>query len=118
AVPLKRRQQIVDLFRGMHFGRKRIVHFVVKQITTLFADSNQRSYCFVFFFKNLRHKLLPQSASIVPEAFFTASRFSVGRWEHFNRDRKSGHQTRSKTRWAGRANARSGTFPCSPFNLL
>src|SRR5579859_1106608 len=49
----------------MHFRRKRIVHFVIKQVAALFAQCNQRFYCFVFFFQNLlRHKLLPLSATV------------------------------------------------------
>src|SRR6266478_1432010 len=71
-VPLERRQQIINLFRGMYFGGQRIVYLVIKQIAALFADRNQRAYCFVFFFKTLRHKLLPQSASVVPKAFASA----------------------------------------------
>ena len=62
----------------MHFGGKRIVHFVIKQVAALFADRDQRAYCFVFFFKTLRHKLLQQSACIVPKANSLASRLSAG----------------------------------------
>src|SRR5262245_40579410 len=56
-IAFKRGKKVVDLFRGMHFGRKRVVDLVVKQVAALFADGNERLYRLVFFFKkNLRHK--------------------------------------------------------------
>ena len=56
-IAFKGGEKVVDLFRGVHLGRKRIVDFVIKQIAALFADDNERFYRFVFFFqKNLRHK--------------------------------------------------------------
>ena len=60
-VALKSGQKVIDLFRRVHLGRKRIVHFVVKQVAALFADGNEGFYRFVFFFKNLRHKSSTQS---------------------------------------------------------
>src|SRR6202521_1809643 len=62
AVPLKCSEEIVDLFRRMHLSRKRIVYFVVQQITALFAYGNELTYCIIFFFKTYCcHKFLPQS---------------------------------------------------------
>ncbi len=40
AVALKCCEKVVDFFRGMHFRRKRIVHFVIQQVAALFADRN------------------------------------------------------------------------------
>ena len=56
AIAFKGGEKVVDLFRRVHFGRKRIVDLVIEQVAALFADSNERFYRFVFFFKNLRHK--------------------------------------------------------------
>src|SRR5262249_33846514 len=54
-VAFKGGEKVVDLLRGMHFSRKRVVDLVIKQVTALFADGNERLYRFVFFFKkNLR----------------------------------------------------------------
>jgi hypothetical protein len=46
----------------MHFGRKRVVHFVVQQVAPLFAYGNELAYRIIFFFKtHYGHKFLPQS---------------------------------------------------------
>src|ERR1700682_1147508 len=60
AVALKCREKVVDLFRGMHFGWKRIVYFVIQQVAALFADRNALAYRIIFLFKTYyRHKSLP-----------------------------------------------------------
>src|SRR5713226_7187058 len=62
AVTFKCREEVVDLFRGVHFRWKRIVYFVVQKVPTLFADGNELAYRIVFFFKTYcRHKFLPKS---------------------------------------------------------
>src|SRR6266403_1776068 len=62
AVALKCSEEVIDLFRRMHLCRKRIVYFVVEQITALFAYGNELAYCIVFLFKAYCcHKFLPQS---------------------------------------------------------
>jgi hypothetical protein len=48
----------------MHFGRKRIVYFVIEQVSALFANGNELAYCIVFFFKTCCHKFLPKSDRI------------------------------------------------------
>src|SRR5215831_8730070 len=84
----------------MHFGRKRIVDLVIKQVAALFADGNERLYRFVFFFKkNLRHK-----SSRSQRAFLGPSGSPTDQIPVCSR------KFRSHTRWAGRAVARFGTF--------
>ena len=62
AVAFKRREKVVDLFRGMHFRRKGIVYFVIQQVAALFADGDELAYRIIFFFKaDYCHKFLPQS---------------------------------------------------------
>ena len=62
AVAFKCCKQVVDFFRGMHFGWKGIVYFVIEQVAALFADSNELAYRIVFFFEtDYSHKFLPQS---------------------------------------------------------
>ena len=70
AIALKGRQQIVNFFRGMHFGRKRIVHFVIQQVAALFADGNELPYCLIFFFQtrcatnsSSNHRQRPQDSN-------------------------------------------------------
>src|SRR5580704_14253364 len=59
-IPLKCSEKVVDLFGGMHFRRKRIVHFVVKQVSSLFAYCNELLYSIIFFFKPYCcHEFLP-----------------------------------------------------------
>jgi hypothetical protein len=44
----------------MHFGRKRIIYFVVQQIAALLAHRDELAYRIVFLFKAYcRHKSLP-----------------------------------------------------------
>ena len=62
AVSFKCGEEVVDLFRGMHLRRKRIVYFVVEQVSALFANGNELLYRIIFFFKTYCcHKFLPQS---------------------------------------------------------
>jgi len=35
----------------MHLCRKRVVYFIVEQITALFAYGNELAYCIIFLFK-------------------------------------------------------------------
>ena len=45
----------------MHFGRERIVHFVVQQVAALFAYRNELAYRIIFFFKTCySHEYLPR----------------------------------------------------------
>src|SRR5260370_6027832 len=60
AVALKGGEKVVDLFRGMHFGWKRVVYLVIEQVAALLADRNELAYRVVFLFKTYyRHKCLP-----------------------------------------------------------
>jgi hypothetical protein len=62
----------------MHFRRKRIVHFVVKQIPALFAHGNELLYRIIFFFKtHCCHEFLQATTpklkccrSAPPKSFF------------------------------------------------
>src|ERR1700676_1955695 len=66
----------------MHPCRKRIVHFVVKQIPALFAYGNELLYRIIFFFQTHScHKFLPTSTrnlnsgrSWPPKVFFPQMR--------------------------------------------
>src|SRR5439155_2253441 len=51
AVPLNGGKEIVDFFGGMDFCRKRIVYFVVEQITAHLAVADELAYRIIFFFK-------------------------------------------------------------------
>jgi hypothetical protein len=60
-IALKGGQQVIDLFRRMHFRRKRIVDLIIEQIAPLFAHYDELFYCLIFLFKTYRHKVLPIS---------------------------------------------------------
>ena len=65
AVALKRREQIVDLFRGMHFGGQGVVDFVVEQVAALLTHVDELAYLIVFFFQSQGQEIL--RASVEPE---------------------------------------------------
>jgi hypothetical protein len=45
----------------MHLRWKRIVHFIIEQVATFFANGNQLAYRIIFFFKAYYcHRFLPQ----------------------------------------------------------
>ena len=48
-IALKRREQIVNFFRGVHLGRQNIVHLIVEQVTAFLAHGDELPYLIVFF---------------------------------------------------------------------
>ena len=60
AVALEGGEQVVDLFRGMHFGRQNVVYFVVEQVAALLAHGNELLYLVVFLFNRQRQGILPK----------------------------------------------------------
>src|ERR1700675_147159 len=72
----------------MHFRRKRIVHFVVKQIPALFAHGSELLYRIIFFFKtHCCHEFLQATTpklkccrSAPPKSFSAKGTGSMTRW--------------------------------------
>src|SRR5579862_690602 len=51
SVALESRKQVVDLFGGVNFGGKVIVHFIVEQVTAVLAQVDELAYLIVLFFQ-------------------------------------------------------------------
>ena len=60
-VALERGEQVVDFFRGVHFGGQDVVYFVIEQVAALLAHGNELPYLIVFFFNGQRQEILPKS---------------------------------------------------------
>ena len=66
AVSLKGGKQVVNFFRGVHFGGQDIVYFVVEQVAALLAHGNELTYLIVFFFDSQRQGVLQNNARSSP----------------------------------------------------
>ncbi len=66
AVALKRGEQVVDFFGGVHFGGQGIVYFVVEQVPALLAHGNELPYLIVFLFNGQRQESPPQNSQKQP----------------------------------------------------
>src|SRR6202521_3672147 len=90
-------EEVVNFFRGMHFGGQNVVYFVIEQVPALLAHGNELPYLIVFLFNSQRQRSPPKimrEAALTPtQKCKTGPGSSIGK---IRNDRNSSFVTRAQ----------------------